>query len=616
MMTMTTGFFEQFIGFDERYPLLFTQFQFWFFFAVVMAVLSFLQNRIILRNAFLFFASIFFYFKTSGLFFILLLFNIVSVYYFANWMYRTQSVLFKRFFLIISILINLGILFYFKYAYFFTDVYNNLFHTEYQVVNWLSRWSNEWFGTHFRVDMIVLPVGISFYTFQSISYVMDVYKGRIEPTKRLLDFGFYVSFFPQLVAGPIVRANEFMQQMQMPYRVSRFQFGLAIFWILNGLVKKIVLGDYLAVNFIDRVFANPLMYSGFENLMAIIGYSLQVYADFSGYTDIAIGVALLMGFYLPVNFNAPYKATNPAEFWKRWHMSLSTWLKDYLYIPLGGNRKATFGTFFWLVVIIGVVIGLSRSLMLLFFAFASIFLLVILCQISRGLYRQIITNINIMVTMLLGGLWHGASWNFIIWGGLNGLGIVAYKFWRFFKNHHKVIVTGLLLFVVLMLNELYGSRNIGIFLVWSFILFAGAVIGWLWSFIFQSELRVVKRAWGILVTFIFITFTRIFFRAGSNLNPAQANQTAIETAQQMIHQLNTNWPFHLIPDMLYVYRFVFILMLIGYVVHWLPQRFKRAYRITFARLPVPVLVLVTVIVVIIVFQFVVSDLQPFIYFQF
>jgi D-alanyl-lipoteichoic acid acyltransferase DltB (MBOAT superfamily) len=187
-------------------------------------------------------------------------------------------------------------------------------------------------SNRFSVDQIILPVGISFYTFQTISYTMDVYRRRIAPVKNILDYGFYVSFFPQLVAGPIVRAAEFIPQIYKPYFLGRRQFGIAIFWILNGLAKKIILSDYLAVNFIDRVFDNPMLFSGFENLMALFVYSLQVYADFSGYTDIAIGVAMLMGFYLPKNFNSPYKATNPQDFWHRWHMSLSRWLKSYLYV--------------------------------------------------------------------------------------------------------------------------------------------------------------------------------------------------------------------------------------------------------------------------------------------
>ena len=178
----------------------------------------------------------------------------------------------------------------------------------------MAQWSNNLIGTHFTVDVILLPVGISFFTFQIISYVVDVYRGRLKAVTNIFDFGFYVSFFPQLVAGPIVRANVFIPQIRQKFFLSEKQFGIAVFWILNGMLKKMILSDYIAVNFIDRVFTNPMMYTGFENLMALFGYSLQVYADFSGYTDIAIGVAMLMGFHLPKNFNSPYKATNPGDF--------------------------------------------------------------------------------------------------------------------------------------------------------------------------------------------------------------------------------------------------------------------------------------------------------------
>ena len=216
-------------------------------------------------------------------------------------------------------------------------------------------------------------MGISFFTFQTISYSIDVYRGSIKPVTRLTDYGFFVSFFPQLVAGPIVRASQFIPQMYKDYSVSREEFGLAMFMILKGLVKKLLIGDFIAVNMIDRVFANPVSYSGFENLMGLYGYSLQVYCDFSGYTDMATGLALLMGFHLPVNFNSPYKAKNVGEFWKRWHMSLSSWLKDYLYIPMGGNRRASVFTYISLTVILVVVVLLSGKFWLIPL-FAAIFL--------------------------------------------------------------------------------------------------------------------------------------------------------------------------------------------------------------------------------------------------
>ena len=332
-------------SFDSAHPLLFTQFYFWAFFALVFAGFSLIHSKPLLRNAYLFFVSLFFYYKTSGVFLLLLLF-VVTYNYFAARALRRARPAWQTFWVALSVVVDLGILAYFKYAYFIADFLNDLFGLSIQVHDVLGELMNGITGTTaFRVDAIILPVGISFFTFQAVSYIVDVKRGKIEPLRKFLDFGFFLTFFPQLVAGPIVRAPEFFPQLYKPYNLSRRWFGIAVFWILNGLIKKLVLADYLAVNLSDRVFGNPLLYTGFENLAALFCYSLQVYADFSGYTDIATGVAMLMGFYLPQNFNSPYKAENAQQFWRRWHMTLSRWLRDYLYIPLGGNRNATWGSY-------------------------------------------------------------------------------------------------------------------------------------------------------------------------------------------------------------------------------------------------------------------------------
>ena len=322
-----------------------------------------------MRNVYLMFVSWFFYYKTSGLFLMLLAFVTLSDWIIARQIHKSQITNHKspiaKILLALSVTIDLGFLAYFKYAYFFTDAFNDLFGTSYSIV-----------------DKIILPVGISFYTFQVISYTADVYHKRIEPVKNILDFGFYVSFFPQLVAGPIVRAAEFIPQLYKPFRLSRRAFGIAVFWIINGLAKKIIMSDFLAVNLIDRVFDNPLLFSGFENLFALFAYSLQVYADFSGYTDIAIGVAMLMGFYLPMNFNSPYKSQSPQEFWRRWHISLTTWFRDYVYIPLGGSRPN---------VVEGGMLNVESK-------------------------KKFIIARNTFIIFLVSGIWHGANWTFLAWG--------------------------------------------------------------------------------------------------------------------------------------------------------------------------------------------------------
>jgi hypothetical protein len=307
ILTPVWDYLKNILAYKEDTPLLFTQFYFWAFFALVFALFSLFYKRKQLRTVFLLFASLFFYYKTSGLCLLILLFCITSDYFLAQGIYRSRKQSGKTFLLVVSVSVNMALMAYFKYAYFFTDLVNSLLGTEFVVQDVFAIVGNKLAGNPvFNVDKIVLPVGISFYIFQTLSYTIDVFRGKLKPLNNILDYAFYVSFFPQLVAGPIVRASHFIPQIYRDFRLSRMQFGMAVFWILNGLVKKIVLGDYIAINFIDRVFANPLMFSGFENLSALFGYSLQVYADFSGYTDIAIGVALLMGFYLPKNFNSPY----------------------------------------------------------------------------------------------------------------------------------------------------------------------------------------------------------------------------------------------------------------------------------------------------------------------
>jgi alginate O-acetyltransferase complex protein AlgI len=604
-------------SYDEKSPLIFTQFNFWVFFALVMMVFSMMQRRILMRNTFLFFASLFFYYQTSGIFVLLLIFATTSDYFLGKAIFRSVSDFKRKLWVTLSVVINLSVLIYFKYAYFFTDAYNRIFQTKHQVFNHFAHWSNGFFKTGFEVDQILLPVGISFFTFQTISYSVDVYRRKIEPVTNIFNYGFYVSFFPQLVAGPIVRANEFVPQLYKKFFLSKKTFGLAVFWILNGMAKKLILGDYLAVNFVDRVFENPLLYSGFENVMALFGYSLQVYADFSGYTDIAIGVALLMGFRLPVNFNSPYKATNPGEFWKRWHISLSTWLKDYLYIPLGGNRKATYGTFIWTSVIALMILLLTESIWIKAAVILLLTALFLLWYLSPKARQNITTNINLMVTMLLGGIWHGASWNFMIWGGLNGSGIVVYKYWKKLSSLHKISLTLGLLSLLLAIIYLNPAPLVYIGVFWIGFIALGELIEWGYA---QSTLTYdfswVKKAWAILLTFVFITFTRIFFRAGSNLDPVESNRAAWETASNIVRQMGSKWNTAIIDDVLVQYKNIFFIFALGMLIHWLPIRFKKWYRINFLLFPRYFQLGIVIFSIFIMYQFVTADLQTFIYFQF
>ena len=634
-------FFVALFSFDQAHPLLFTQFYFWAFFALVFAVFSLFHSKVLLRNGFLFAVSLFFYYKTSGIFLTLLVFVIVYNYFAAKGLYRLKKEGWRQALTVLSVVVDLGILAYFKYAYFLADFVNNLFGLSIEVHDVLGELLNSLTGASlFRVDTIILPVGISFFTFQAVSYIVDVKRRRIAPVQNFLDFGFYLSFFPQLVAGPIVRASEFIPQLHKPYNLSRRWFGIAIFWIMNGLLKKLILADYMAVNFCDRVFENPLMYSGFENLSALFCYSLQVYADFSGYTDIATGVAMLMGFYLPKNFDSPYKAVNTQQFWRRWHMTLSRWLKDYLYIPLGGNRNATAGTF---IIIAAVAVFGSFLSGSWWVAFG-----VALLAAGIGLWawlrpdkrKLITTNINSMNTMLLGGLWHGASWNFMIWGGLNGIGMVIYKIWTKQSMLVKLLIISSFMSLSALLVHLTHAPVWNMFTVWLLIIWAGTIVKYCYRWAVLGKDAVVKapaltakgavipvqlpsararwisRAWDIFQTFVFITFTRLFFRSGSNLDPALANEQAWNTAKNMVNQIGGAWDLSLVPAMAWEHRAVLIIFVLGMIIHWLPERFKRRYRIVFARLPLFVMALVVVAIIFFFYQFITADLQSFIYFQF
>ncbi len=617
-------YLQSVFSFDPKTPLLFTQFQFWAFFAIVFAGFALTRNRHLLRNSYLFFFSLLFYYKTSGLFVGLLILVTCSDFLIAQAIYKCVTRWKRRAWLTLSVCVDLSILCYFKYAYFFTDVVNSIFGTQLEVTNVAGQWGNDLLGFNlFSVDSIILPVGISFYTFQAISYTCDVYKGLVKPVRNLLDFGFYVSFFPQLVAGPIIKASDFIPQLYRKYFLSRHMFGIAVFWILNGLMKKIILSDYLAVNFIDRVFDNPQLFSGFENLMALFTYSLQVYADFSGYTDIAIGLSLLMGFHLPANFNSPYKAQNCGNFWKRWHISLSRWLQTYLYIPLGGNRNITFGTYFWIFLLTGAALILSGNMWI------ALGVLVIACLVVYTAIRyperrkKIYANLNSMITMLLGGLWHGASLNFIIWGGLNGVGMIVYKFWKDMRPVWRALITSCLAAGLFALAVWMPSPLWNLLLVFVGFVAVSAWVRYGWNRIVNRQqttdsslfVKLMGRSWAILVTFTFITFTRLFFRSGSNLDPEIANETAWNTAKSMVERIGSSWNID-VWDVCVAYKNVFLLFVLGMIIHWLPTNTKRWYRVRFSRLPLPVICLCAILGVFLVYQFVTAEMQPFIYFQF
>jgi D-alanyl-lipoteichoic acid acyltransferase DltB (MBOAT superfamily) len=383
------------------------------------------------------------------------------------------------------------------------------------------------------------------------------------------------------------------------------------------MAKKIILSDYIAVNFVDRVFENPTMFTGFENLVALFGYSLQVYADFSGYTDIAIGLAMLMGFYLPKNFDSPYKATNPGGFWKRWHISLSQWLQDYLYIPLGGNRTASFGTYACILTISLVGMILSGSVWVAVAVLSLALIVTINCYKYPEKKKNLTSNMNRLNTMLLGGIWHGASWNFMIWGGLNGIGMIIYRFWKDMNVWVRTFVISLLTLFCLLMAKFFPAPFWNIAVVWSGIIWIGTLIRCIYNLLGgKSEMKTLEMCWAVFQTFVFITWTRLFFRAGSNLDPAEANEKAWNTAKDMVGQIGGKWDFSIIPSIVEGYWNVFLLIVLGMIIHWFPVKFKRWYRMNFAMLPLPVMAIVVALAAFIIYQFITADLQQFIYFQF
>ena len=335
------------------------------FFAVVFVASWLLVRFRRARVAFLLLASYVFYAHWDWRFLPLIFASSTIDFLLGSSIGHEQDARLRKLLLTITVVVNLGVLAFFKYANFgvesLTAALTALgYHPPALALN------------------IALPIGISFFTFESMSYVIDVYRRHIEPHESYLEYLTFVAFFPHLVAGPIVRPRDLLPQFANPATFSEAAGAEGLFLIAVGLLKKVAIGDYLALNLVERVFGAPLGYSSLEVYAGVVGYALQIYCDFSGYTDIAIGSALLLGVRFPKNFDAPYTAVDIVDFWRRWHISLSTWLRDYLYISLGGNRKG-----------------------------------------------RIRTYVNLILTMLLGGLWHGANWTFVAWGALHGVALAA-----------------------------------------------------------------------------------------------------------------------------------------------------------------------------------------------
>lgn len=477
------------LKFDPQAPMLFSSAIFWVLFLIFIPVYSLLKDRRMQMIVFVVAFSLYFYYKSSGFFFLLLTATSLVDWTISRCIIKAKSKAGKKALMWLSITISLSILGYFKYANFF-------------LWNW-----NQMVEGNFQPLDIILPVGISFYTFQSISYVVDVYKGRLQPDITWIEYIFYLSFFPQLVAGPIVRADYFIPQLKENKRATKEMIYGGLWLIIAGIIKKAVIADYIS-QYNDLIFGDPALYTGVQTLMGVLGYTMQIYCDFSGYSDMAIGIALIMGFRLGINFDSPYQSPNLTEFWRRWHISLSSWLRDYVYIPLGGNRKGTIRTY-----------------------------------------------VNNFLTMLIGGLWHGAAWKFVFWGAMHGVGLAVHK-------ACKPILSKI------------PDNFITVFFSW-------------------------------LITFIYVSLLWVFFRAAS-----------FSDSILIIKNIFVDFRWEQIPQF-YEARSVWcIMMIVLTVLHFVPQRWADWCQYYFAKSPWLLKLLIFIGVIQLVIEFMSEEVSPFIYFQF
>lgn len=484
----TNKLLEQ-LSYNAKDPLLFNSGFFLFFFLIFLLGYQFLYKRKVARVVYFTIFSLYFFYKACGFYFLFILLSAVVDFNLSNWLYRAPSQRRKKLILTLSIVVNLGLLFYFKYTNFFIGIINDLAHG------------------HISPLKLILPIGISFYTFENLSYTIDVYRGKFKPVTSFLDYCFFLSFFPKLVMGPIVRASDFIPQIRKDIFITNSDVARGLYLILGGLFKKVVISDFIYVNYVQYIFDDPSRHSGIECLLGVYGYAMVIYCDFSGYSDMAIGMAKWMGFTINENFDSPYQSASITEFWRRWHMSLSSWLKDYLYISLGGNRV--------------------------------------------GRVRQ---YVNLMLTMLIGGLWHGASFNFIVWGGMHG--------------------------VALALDKVRLPA---------------------WT----SGLPGLRRVIGILITFHFVCFCWIFFKASS-----------FHDAGVIITQIFTNFNAAAWKPMLATYGTVFGVMLFGYVIHFIPKSYEYFCERVLAGITLPGRIAVLLVFIWVIIQVKQADQVMPIYLQF
>ncbi|MCM1452387.1 MAG: MBOAT family protein [Clostridium sp.] len=477
------------LAYDKVNPLLFNTGLFLLLFAAFLLIYQACSKWPRAKMLFVILFSLYFYYKSSAECCFILLGVCVSDYVLGRWMGVAHKGM-QRVIIGINVVINLGMLVYFKYLNLLFDTFASITKSSFDALD------------------IILPAGISFFTFRSIAYLVDIYRGQMRPCRNFMDYCFFLTFFPPLLAGPVVRAKDMLPQIEARPQATRAMVSEGLFLIILGLVKKVIVADYISGNFVDRIFENPSLYTGLENVFGAFGFTLQLYCDFSGYSDMAIGIALLLGYRFKDNFNAPFKSQNPTEFWKRWHISLSSWLMDYLYIPLGGNRK-----------------GKSRQ------------------------------RANLMTTMLLGGLWHGASWMYVLWGGYHGALLVGHK----------------------------ALKDKGVL----------------------PKDRPWTRPLAIAVTLVLVVIGFTFFRAPS-----------MQTIADMYTAIFTNFHPEVLPQFVAGYAVVVSIIAIAFAAHFLPTRWLHKVRDAYGWLPWAAQALILAIIIFIVIQARQSSLVPFIYLQY
>lgn len=487
------------LRFDAQDPLLFNSSMFLFLFVILLAVYGFIARKNTLRTAFLLLASFYFYYRNSGIFVLLLLFSSLLSYYSGWAIYKTEGEKRKRMVYGAAIILNLLPLLWFKYAGFFLGLIN-------------PAAAQGWFYS----QDIIMPLGISFFTFKALSYIFDIYLEKIEPENNILNYTLYVSFFPSLLAGPIDRAGKFLRQLKDNITIDPAYIGQGTFLIMSGLIKKDVIADYISINFVDRVFGEPLRFTGVENLLAVYGYALQIYCDFSGYSDLAIGIAMLLGFKLMDNFNYPYKAKSVSEFWRRWHISLSSWLLDYLFKPM---------------------------------------------QMSLRNMKIFGNALALLITFLVCGLWHGASWTFIAWGGIHGLMMVSSLLMKPLRKYF------------------YDKTGLERF-----------------------------RATGMIqtiITFHLVAFAWVFFKAGT-----------FDVALSIFSQIFTFFHAEVFVQFMQAMPQILLIIILGYALHFMPEKLSTRGIQLVSSSPLVLKAFMLALVIWIAAQARSADLQPFIYFQF